>query len=514
MRITYLGHAGLKLETVASTVLCDPWFSPEGAYQASWFQFPDNSHIITFNIFRPKTIVISHEHLDHVDPWFLAQVPDDVPIIVPRYPSPALRRKIEAAGPREIIELDPWETRGLADGLSVFFVSEESPMNHDSAMVFIGDGQVLLNLNDARLSSAQFRSIRAKVGRPIDVFALQGSGASWFPMCYQYPEGRRKEISHRKRMAKLAYTARAIKTVKPTAVIPFAGPPCFLDPELAVFNEEMEDGIFPDQQQVADWLTRQGLKNAVVLLPGDVWDVTECAKVADSYWDGFSLANRQPYLEDYARRRRPQIEVVRARYPLPRESLWEPFRAYFERLLAMSPYFNRRISIRIGFEVAGPGGGSWSVDFRPGSEGVSPTIEDCAYKYRFESRWLPPLLDGSVPWEDFFLSLRFTAWRDPDVYNDHLLGLLKFAHSEALAAVEQFETGIDSGQWITIHSEGQMYRIQRQCPHAGLDLQDLGEVLPGKILRCLGHHYEFSLETGECLNGKCPALMRVPVIAT
>ena len=83
MRITYLGHAGLKLETEASTVLCDPWFSPEGAYQASWFQFPDNNHMINSSLFRPKAIAISHEHLDHVDPWFLAQVPDDVPIVVP-----------------------------------------------------------------------------------------------------------------------------------------------------------------------------------------------------------------------------------------------------------------------------------------------------------------------------------------------------------------------------------------------------------------------------------------------
>jgi UDP-MurNAc hydroxylase len=47
MRVTALGHAGLKVETGRATVLIDPWFSPEGAFQASWFQFPDNSHLIT-----------------------------------------------------------------------------------------------------------------------------------------------------------------------------------------------------------------------------------------------------------------------------------------------------------------------------------------------------------------------------------------------------------------------------------------------------------------------------------
>src|SRR5512135_251847 len=284
MQITGLGHAGLKLETATATVLCDPWFSPEGAFQASWFQFPDNGHLLTPAIFRPTSIVISHEHLDHVDPWFLTQVPGDVPVVIPRYPSPALRRKVGVAGSRPIVEVAPWEEMELPGGVRVFFVPEESPMNHDSAMVLVGDGQVLLNLNDARLSAAQFRNIRAKVDRPIDVLALQGAGASWYPICYEYPEEQRKEISHKKRMAKLSYMARAIKVVEPTTVFPFAGPPCFLDPELAAFNAEIDDGIFPDQQQVADWLARKGYGNAVVLLPGDAWDISGRAKSADPAW--------------------------------------------------------------------------------------------------------------------------------------------------------------------------------------------------------------------------------------
>ncbi len=47
LRVTHLGHAGLKIETSGTTILVDPWFSPEGAFQASWFQYPDNAHLIT-----------------------------------------------------------------------------------------------------------------------------------------------------------------------------------------------------------------------------------------------------------------------------------------------------------------------------------------------------------------------------------------------------------------------------------------------------------------------------------
>ena len=50
------------------------------------------------------------------------------------------------------------------------------------------------------------------------------------------------------------------------------------------------------------------------------------------------------------------------------------------------------------------------------------------------------------------------------------------------------------------------YSIARYCPHAGNDLLDTGEVLPGRVIRCLAHHYEFDLESGRCTTGQCPAL--------
>jgi UDP-MurNAc hydroxylase len=501
MRVASLGHAGLRIETAGGTILADPWFSPEGAFQASWFQFPDNRHLLSPDLLEPRAIVISHEHRDHIDPWFLARVAPHVPVIVPRYPSPVLRRKIESAGRREIVEVPPLQRHQLFDGASVFFVSEESPMNHDSAMVLEADAQSLLNLNDARLSPVQFRAIRAQVGGTVDLFTFQGAGASWFPMCYEYPKERKSLLSASKRAAKLAYTARAMRIVEPVMGAPFAGPPCFLDPRLFQFNAEMDEGIFPDQQQVADLLAAGGIENTVVLLPGDAWDLEARTKDPDPAWDGYSLRDRLPYLERYAARRREHVDAVIAAHPEPADSLWEPFCDYFERLLAISPYFNRGIGMRVGFDVAGPGGGQWSVDFRPGSEGVLQTLEGCGYIHRFESRWLPPILVGTVPWEDFFLSLRFSAWRDPDVYNDHLLGLLKFADRHALAEVEAFETSRLGGELITIHAEGRTYQVERYCPHAGNDLLETGEVLPGRILRCLAHHYEFELDTGRCVNG-------------
>ena len=208
MQLRSLGHAGIEIRANGSRILCDPWFSPEGAFQASWFQYPDNSFLIDDELLSPTAIFISHEHMDHVDPWFLERVPAEIPVYIPRYASRVLPNKVLSARHRPLVELEQWEFEEVVPGVKLMFVSEESPMNHDSVMVVTADGKSLLNMNDARLSAAQIRGIKNEVGGTIDVLALQGAGASWFPMCYEYPQERMAELAVQKRIAKLRYVAR------------------------------------------------------------------------------------------------------------------------------------------------------------------------------------------------------------------------------------------------------------------------------------------------------------------
>ncbi|HEY5890973.1 MAG TPA: MBL fold metallo-hydrolase [Acidimicrobiia bacterium] len=492
------------MKTDAAEILIDPWFSPEGAFLGSWFQYPANDHLLASDLTNPDAIVISHEHLDHVDGWFLARVGLSVPVFIPKYHSPALKAKITSGGDRPLIELDEWDERVVADGITVFFVSEESPMNHDSAMVIRSAGQALVNMNDARLSPAQIRRIRTRLGGHVDGLAVQGAGASWYPICYRYPKEHKQALSVKKRRAKLKYVSRVHDLLEPDVTIPFAGPPAFLDEDLRFANAEMDEGgIFPTQDQVADWLAKQATDaNPLVLLPGDSFQLGDGEVHRDATWSGFTFADRDSYLDSYAHRRRTEIAAVRARHPVPTTDLWDDFCAYFDRVLSMSSYFNERIDMNVGFEILGPGGGAWSVDFREGQQQLRRGTENCQYTYSFDSRWLPSILDGSTPWEDFFLSLRFEAWRVPDLYNDHLLGLLKFAWPDALSAVEQWERDDQASDTIDILLDGVTYRIERYCPHGRQDLRETAEILPNGILRCLGHHYEFDLATGGCVNGR------------
>jgi UDP-MurNAc hydroxylase len=69
MKVTFLGHAGLFVETDHGSILCDPWFNP--AFFASWFPFPDNQSVDLEAIGHPDFLYISHLHHDHFDPAFL-----------------------------------------------------------------------------------------------------------------------------------------------------------------------------------------------------------------------------------------------------------------------------------------------------------------------------------------------------------------------------------------------------------------------------------------------------------
>ncbi len=97
MEITFLGQAGLFIETKHGSILCDPWFNP--AYFASWFPFPSNEEVDIAKIERPTYLYLSHQHHDHFDPQFLREhVSKDATVLLPDYPINLLERALRDVG--------------------------------------------------------------------------------------------------------------------------------------------------------------------------------------------------------------------------------------------------------------------------------------------------------------------------------------------------------------------------------------------------------------------------------
>jgi UDP-MurNAc hydroxylase len=510
VKITYLGHAGLRVDGADLRLLMDPWLSERGAFQAAWYQFPSNGHLDRAALLDCDYVTVSHEHLDHMDLAVLTRLAPTTTVLIPQYPSPNFRDRLAAAGVTNIVEVAAWHKFRLNDsGDWLTFITEQSPMCHDAAVLVFAGGASILHCNDARLTVGQTRRAALECGGRLDVLAAQMASATWHPICYEYPSVQMAEIGAAKRAGKFRAVGRLIRLVKPELVVPFAGPMCFLDPQIRHHNQWMKPpGLFPDQQQAADFLTGRLPGQKVGLwLPGDQYVPLAGRHTADSIWRDFDFDHIDDYIDAYASARQPEIERVRAGHPAAGADLPEAFVEHFRRLGEMSSYFLERIDMTVRFELTGEVEGRWDVDLRP--EGVRVDLRGRAprpeYGFRLDSRWLAPVIFGQIAWEDLFLSMRFSAWRDPDIYNDYLVGLLKHAEPQALKAVEVYEQSRSTDEKIVVDAPSGRYEIGRYCPHAGEDLAIASTVIGGAI-RCLGHNLEFDLATGECLNARCDPL--------
>ena len=140
----------------------------------------------------------------------------------------------------------------------------------DSALV-VSDGNVrIVDQNDCRTTDLEALAAHG----PVDLHWLQYSGAIWYPMVYELPPGELRPLVRAKIDSQLARAMRYVESVGARAVVPSAGPPCFLDPELFHLNvvDGEEPSIFCDQRTFLDRLARSGHRG-ILAVPGTAIEV-------------------------------------------------------------------------------------------------------------------------------------------------------------------------------------------------------------------------------------------------
>src|SRR5215203_1711708 len=276
MRATSIGHAGILVETRGVSIVCDPWFVP--AFFGSWFPFPRNDQLdddLRARVANADYLYVSHLHGDHWDePWLRDYLPRDIGVLLPGYPTRELDRTMRGLGFTNLIRTADREELDLG-GLTVAIHVETSITDGpggDSALV-VSDGEVrIVDQNDCRTTDLD--ALRAH--GPVDLHWLQYSGAIWYPMVYDLPPGELRPLVDAKVDSQLSRAMRYVEAVKAAAVVPSAGPPVFLDPEL--FHLNVIDGdelsIFPDQRVFLDQLTAAG-HTGILAIPGTAIDLTD-----------------------------------------------------------------------------------------------------------------------------------------------------------------------------------------------------------------------------------------------
>lgn len=513
MQVMLTGHAGLWVTAGDTTVLCDPWFNP--AYFASWFPFPDNAGIDPASIGRPTYLYVSHLHRDHFDPTFLAEhVAKDTVVLLPEFPLDEMRRALEGLGFHRFVQTTDGEAVDL-DGIRVALCTATTPADGPlgDSTIAIDDGEVrLLNQNDCRPPDVD---LLAALG-PYDVHLLQYSGAIWYPMTYRLDAEEADRLGRQKRANQMARALRYVTEIGAGHVVPFAGPPAFLDDEVFGLNDLDRDpaNIFVDQPQFIDYLAERGVDNAHLMIPGSVATVGAGSfEVVHAVGDGeleAIFADKKGYLEAYQDRRRPQFEAVMDACPTEGPDIVGSLAAWIEPLLAGADRVCAHLGGPIVLDL-----GATSVVIDPATRTVrrwqGQLGHDAAWEHRFvvEERLVRSLVDRHVEdWvNELFLSCRFEAERTGG-YNGTVFSLFKCLSPERMAYLEASlaPTGRAATRRLTDAekaAEGETWRcgdylVQRRCPHLGGDLARFGEH-EGGVLTCTLHGWRFELATGRCL---------------
>ncbi len=495
VKITFVGHAGMFIETRHGSVLTDPWFNP--AFFASWFPFPSNEHLDLAQFANPTYLYVSHIHHDHFDPEYLRDhVSKETTVILPEFPLDTLERAYRALGFTKFLRTKHgrmMEAGGLKLAVLASIAPTDGPLG-DSGLI-LDDGEVrIYDQNDSRPIDID---LIQSLG-PYDAHFVQFSGAIWYPMVYLYPEKMMEAVGRKKRENEMARALRYAQQTGATFIIPSAGPPCFLDDDLFGFNDfdRAPSNTFPDQTVFLEYLAAHGQQNGRLMIPGSVMELTPGAcSVTHPFPDDEVRAiftQKREYLAAYQTRARPLIERMKASWPRGQVDILAELKAWFEPLMAIGDItcagINGRILLRIGEQDV-------LLDFHQRAV-TAWQGEEWDFRFVFEASLIEWLIVNHVEdWiNDLFLSCRFQAERK-GAYNEYVYNFFKCLSPERLEYAEGYyaEQSHDS-QLFEIAG----YRVQRRCPHLKADLSRFGVVEDG-VLTCQLHGWQFELDGGRCL---------------
>ena len=265
-RITYLGHAGFLFEYGGITMLMDPWFY--GAILGSWFPYPYNRFLVTELVAAKIThLYVSHAHEDHFDPTFLRKLDRNVAILCPDFISEDLLTRLRGLGFSNIQRLAHLQEALLQDGLkaTIYLCDPSSAREDSSILLATSDGFTFLNTNDCSLNLSDLPS-------RVSVMTCQFSGALHYPICYDYKPDIMQEKTRAFREQLFAGLIRKVKHVNPSFFIPSAGPPCFLDPALAAYNDGPSTIFMQWSEVEAPFKTACPSVSPAYMDPGDLLD--------------------------------------------------------------------------------------------------------------------------------------------------------------------------------------------------------------------------------------------------
>ncbi len=501
MKITCVGHAGLLIETESTSILCDPWFNE--AYLNSWIPFPSNEHVEQDKLLHCDFLFISSSGQDRCDVEFLGRVDKAVAVILPDFKSFNLQNILIDLGFYNFIHIPNNIVFKLTNSLEIIVSTNSSNMYGamPTATIAIGDG---INSIFVQTNQLDKKSKDLTTFKQYDIHFAQIAAPSWYPMVTENPESIKDILSKQLRNEQMQGFLEVIKTFNAKVVVPYGGPPCFLDKDLFYLNDvdsfETGSKLFVDAYSAIQYLQNNGIENTLLAYPeteivieGNFIKLT----TPNLQSKGLDIAyvDKKRYLTSLANKRckesmpdkeRPTTDLLKQSYLL--EKLCEFIEPIVPELNLIRVGLNGRILISTHTE-------SVVIDL------LDLKIEKfsgqlCRFKFYIEDDVLKRAIESSnnEAFKSLFYSCRFAT--ELDGFNNDLVYAFLMALSPE--AIENLEAVLEKNPKISDEAEINGYRIQRYCPHLKADLSQYGQI-DQNIITCTVHGWQFDLESGKCI---------------
>lgn len=310
MKITFIGHASILIETDGITILSDPWWSGP-CFGGQWWNYPPPA-VAAVEGRKLDFIYVSHGHHDHLHPGTLRLLPRDAVVLVSS--TGDLAPSVRELG-FQVREIGPDEEAQLSRNARARLM----PTQHGDTLLCVADGkEVCMNLNDALHSTPhdmQDTTIRKLRGfYPAIDYVFCGFGvASHFPNCYRIPGKDIAATAGRRQRYFNDQWARIAAGLAPRFAFPFAADVVFLENDLLQTNEPTHNTERPVE---ALRRNRAGFSGtAIDIAPG--FQIADGQVTNDARRSPFSLARAQVELASeieranrYARVQWSEVEEV------------------------------------------------------------------------------------------------------------------------------------------------------------------------------------------------------------
>lgn len=235
MKIEYVGHASLFIDTGDVKIVTDPWFAGP-AYCNQWHVFPKPVNVNLLS--ESQVVLLSHGHEDHLHESSLNQLPKSAQVFYPYTWYGGTTEFLKSMGYSAVTEVVPEKRFQLSPETFVTYIVN----GMDSIIVIESKGQVLLNINDAlhsyppKIIDLFIQSIKVRWPR-IDTLFCGFGGASYFPNTIHCTGKDDVQIGEAREQLFAHNFCRIVDALKPQVAVPFAADFALLGPGQRWIND-------------------------------------------------------------------------------------------------------------------------------------------------------------------------------------------------------------------------------------------------------------------------------------